>query len=58
MYNSNQNQALINAALLSALGAGIVTTFAVGQGQHPLMALFVTAIATLFGVVCHQSGLG
>lgn len=42
---------------MTALGAGIVTSFAVGQGQHPLMGLGITAIAALFGVICHAQGI-
>lgn len=42
---------------MTALGAGIVTSFAVGQGQHPLLGLGITAIAALFGVICHYQGI-
>jgi hypothetical protein len=42
---------------MTALGAGIVTSFAVGQGQHPLMGLGITTIAALFGVICHYQGI-
>ena len=54
MYNDKD---LIGAGLTAALGAGIVTSFAVSQGQHPLLALVITGIAALFGVVCHHLGL-
>ena len=57
MYNSNPNKDLLNAALVSGLGAGIVTSFAVGQGQPPLLALAITLVAALFGVVGHQFDL-
>jgi hypothetical protein len=57
MYNSNHNKDLLNAALVSGLGAGIVTSFAVGQGQHPLLALGITGLAALLGVACHQFDL-
>ncbi|WP_353674239.1 hypothetical protein [Synechocystis sp. LKSZ1] len=57
MYNSNPNKDLLNAALVSGLGAGIVTSFAVGQGQHPLLGLGITIVAALCGVVCHQFDL-
>jgi hypothetical protein len=33
------------------LGAGVVTTFAVSQGQHPLMALGITAFAVAAALV-------
>lgn len=54
MYNKNTDKDLLGAALTAGLGAGIVTSFAVGQGQHPLMALGITAIAALCGVIFHQ----
>lgn len=57
MYKSNQDKDYVNAALTAGIGAGIVTTFAVAQGQHPLIALGITAIATLLAVICHQLDL-
>lgn len=57
MYNKDTNKDLIGAALTAGLGAGIVTSFAVSQGQHPLIALAITAIAALFAVICHQADL-
>ncbi len=57
MYNKNTDKDLVGAALTAGLGAGIVTSFAVGQGQHPMMALGITAIAALCGVICHQLDL-
>jgi uncharacterized membrane protein YjjB (DUF3815 family) len=48
---------LLSAGLISAVGAGIVTTFAVNQGQHPLVAFAITAIASICGMVCHQFDL-
>lgn len=48
---------LLNTIAISAVGAGIVTSFAVSQGQSPLVALLITAIATGFAVICHRSGL-
>ncbi|MGK7916907.1 MAG: hypothetical protein AB4038_15410 [Prochloraceae cyanobacterium] len=57
MYNKNTNKDLLGAAATAALGAGVVTSFAVSQGQSPLIALAITAMAALFAVVCHQSDL-
>ena len=48
---------LVSAALITALGAGIVTSFAVGQGQDPLIALVITASASGCGVICHHMDL-
>jgi di/tricarboxylate transporter len=57
MYNKNTDKDYISAALTAALGAGIVTSFAVNQGQHPLIALAITGFAALCGVICHQLDL-
>ncbi len=57
MYNNNTDKDLLGAAATAALGAGIVTSFAVSQGQHPLLALAITVIAAIFAVLCHKSGL-
>ena len=52
MYNNNTNKDLVGAGLTAGLGAGVVTSFAVGQGQHPMIGLLITAIAVMIGVVC------
>jgi len=57
MYKSNQVKDYLSAALTAGIGAGIVTTFAVAQGQHPIIALGITAIATLATIICHQLDL-
>jgi hypothetical protein len=57
MYNKNSDKDLLGAALTAALGAGIVTSFAVGQGQHPMIALSITAFAALCGVIFRQFDL-
>jgi hypothetical protein len=45
MYNKNSEKDWVSAAITAALGAGAVTTFAISQGQHPLLALGITAFA-------------
>jgi hypothetical protein len=57
MYNKGTDKDLIGAGLTAAIGAGIVTSFAVSQGQHPLIALAITAIAASFAVICHKYDL-
>lgn len=52
---SNDN--LLETALIAAIGAGVVTSFAVGQGQHPLLALFITLVAAGFATVCRKYGV-
>ena len=57
MYNKNTDKDLISAGLTAAVGAGIVTSFAVSQGQNPLIALAITVMSALFAVICHQKDL-
>ncbi|NJK28503.1 MAG: hypothetical protein HC925_08710 [Coleofasciculaceae cyanobacterium SM2_3_26] len=45
------------SAAIAGLGAGIVTSYAVSQGQHPLHALAITLFAALIGVLCDYAGL-
>ncbi|EHJ14495.1 hypothetical protein CWATWH0003_0837 [Crocosphaera watsonii WH 0003] len=47
----------MSAALTAGLGAGVVTSFAVSQGQNPLLALGITVFAAVCGVICHQFDL-
>ncbi|MCU0570430.1 MAG: hypothetical protein MUF49_28140 [Oculatellaceae cyanobacterium Prado106] len=35
----------LSAGITATLGAGAVTSFAISQGQHPLMAFSITAFA-------------
>ncbi len=56
MYN-NQNKDLVAAGLTAALGAGVVTSFAISQGQNPLIALGITVFAALVAVICYQADL-
>lgn len=55
MYDKDTNNDLLTAGLTAALGAGIVTSFAVSQGQNPFLALAITAIAALFAVLCYKA---
>ena len=57
MYNKNTDKDLLTAGITAGLGAGVVTSFAISQGQHPLIALAITAIAVIFGVLCRQYDL-
>lgn len=56
MYRKNTTD-LATAAVTAALGAGIVTSFAVNQGQHPLIALAITGLAVATALVCDRAGL-
>ncbi len=51
MFDKHKHKDLAVAAVTAALGAGIITTFAVSQGQNPLIALSITAFATVAALV-------
>lgn len=57
MYNKNSNKDMVGAVVTAAVGAGIVTSFAVSQGQHPLVALQITIFAALVALLCDRLGL-
>ncbi|ACB50897.1 conserved hypothetical protein [Crocosphaera subtropica ATCC 51142] len=57
MYKKNTDKDYVSAALTAGLGAGIVTSFAVAQGQNPFLALGITVLAAVCGVICHQFDL-
>jgi len=56
MNNSPQSD-FFNTIAIAGIGSGIVTSFAVSQGQSPVTALVITAIATSFAVICRRGGL-
>lgn len=45
MYDKNSKKDWVSAAVTAGLGAGVVTSFAVSQGQNPLLALGITGFA-------------
>jgi hypothetical protein len=57
MYNNNSDKDWLTAAVTAALGAGIVTSFAVSQGQNPFIALAITGFSALVAVLFSQTGL-
>ena len=57
MYNKNSDQDWLTAAVTAALGAGVVTSFAVSQGQNPFVALAITGFSALVAVLFSQTGL-
>lgn len=57
MYKNKSDLSLLDVAMPAAIGAGVVTSFAIGQGQHPAIAIAITAMATLFAVICHRFDL-
>ncbi|WP_171971692.1 hypothetical protein [[Limnothrix rosea] IAM M-220] len=57
MYNGGTKKDYLQAALVAGLGAGVATSFAVSQGQNPLIALAITLMASVFAMVCHRYDL-
>ena len=57
MYNNNSDKDWLGAVVTAALGAGIVTSFAVSQGQNPMVALAITGFSALVAVLISQTGL-
>lgn len=54
MYNGDTRKDYLQAGLVAGLGAGVATSFAVAQGQSPLLALAITLMAATFAMVCHK----
>ncbi len=51
MYRKNSHQDLLVAAVTASLGAGIVTSFAISQGQQPIVAAAITGFAVLVALL-------
>jgi len=51
MFDKNSNKDWLTAAVTAAIGAGIVTSFAVSQGQHPLIALAITGFSVAAALI-------
>jgi len=41
----------LQSLLVASLGAGVVTSLAIAQGQHPLQALLITLAAAGFALL-------
>lgn len=57
MYNGGTKKDYVQAGLVAGLGAGVATSFAVSQGQDPMLALAITVMAAVFAMVCHRYDL-
>ncbi len=57
MYKNRSGRSLFDVAMPAAIGAGVVTSFAIAQGQHPAIAIAITAIATAFAMICYHFDL-
>jgi hypothetical protein len=56
MHNKNTRKDPLVSAVTASLGAGVATSFAVAQGQNPLLALGITAFAGAVAVLCDRLG--
>ncbi|MDJ1183004.1 hypothetical protein [Roseofilum casamattae] len=45
MHNQPSDYNWLEAIVTASIGAGIVTSFAVSQGQHPLIGIAITLFA-------------
>ncbi|AUC59711.1 putative membrane protein [Cyanobacterium sp. HL-69] len=52
-----QEKDLLSAGLTAAVGAGIITSYAVSHGQNPLVATAITIFSAVCAVICHQADL-
>ncbi|HAT13707.1 MAG TPA: hypothetical protein DCS91_09190 [Microcoleaceae bacterium UBA11344] len=57
MYDKRPDRDWATAAVTAALGAGVVTSFAVSRGQNPLVALAITVFAAGVALICDRFGL-
>ena len=49
MYNAQKDW--LGAFAMAAVGAGVITSFAVSQGQNPFVGLGITAFASIAAVL-------
>ncbi len=56
MYDKPSKRDPLTVAIIAGLGAGIPTSFAVGLGQDPLVALSITVFAAVLALVCDRLG--
>ena len=50
MYD-NSKRDWVGSLVIAGLGAGVITSFAVAQGQDPFLGLGITAIASVIAVL-------
>ena len=48
---------MLDVTMPAVLGAGVVTSFAMSQGQDPVIGVTITAVATIFAVICYKFDL-
>ena len=50
----NRSQDLVGQLTIACLGAGVITSFAVAQGQDPITALGITVFSAVAAVMMGQ----
>jgi hypothetical protein len=55
MYPKEPQRDLLRDAITAAIGCGIVTSFAISQGQHPLVGFAITGFAVLASLLIEYS---
>ncbi|MCC3513100.1 MAG: hypothetical protein JGK29_30005 [Microcoleus sp. PH2017_17_BER_D_A] len=56
-HRSRGKNGSLDNTVTAALGAGVVTSFAVSRGQNPLVALAITVFAAGVALICDRFGL-
>jgi hypothetical protein len=56
MYKKETNTDWWSGAVAAALGAGVVTSLAIAQGQHPAIAIGITIVSVVFALICQRFG--
>jgi hypothetical protein len=51
MYDNKPKKDWFGSIVTAGLGAGVVTSFAISQGQHPAIALGITGFAIVATLV-------
>jgi hypothetical protein len=54
MYNKDTQEDWLSSAVSGAIGGGVLTSWAVVQGQSLGMAILITGISAGAAVLCHK----
>lgn len=55
MYKPSSQSNLLNDVIVASAGAGIITTLALANGQHPAIALSITAGSALAAILLNRA---
>ncbi|MEB3273407.1 MAG: hypothetical protein ACO4AI_05455 [Prochlorothrix sp.] len=54
MYKPSPKSSLLNDVIVASAGAGVITTLALANGQHPAIALSITAGSAIAAIVLNR----